>query len=73
MAWVTILYPPPPHQGIPRQSSGFSKSATFNGLLLTQDLKSPLGEGGGWLGAPSCTPPPPHQGILLFASFPLVN
>ncbi len=33
-------------------------------------LNPPLGEGGAWLGSPSCTHPP-HKGILLFSSFSL--
>ena len=54
------------------QVADFQKPATFNEFLLTQDQKSPLREGGGWLGLPSCSPTP-HQGTLLFATFSLVN
>ncbi len=61
-------FPPrPKHEFCLRvQVADFPKSATFNGFTLTQDLKSPLGEGEDGLGRHLVPPPPPHQGILLF-------
>ncbi len=49
------------------------KTATFNDLFMTQVLNPPLGEVGGWLGSPSCTPPPHVREFFFFSSFSLIT